>query len=155
MKYLCTNCNYIYDEAIWDEKENIIAWTLFEEFQYDFVCPNCWETKDYFMEVKEEILEAQDKNFLSPLEKIHVPKITLIDWKAIVEVWEQEHPMIEWHYIYSISLYDEYWDLIEEKLLNIWEKPKVIFDISSLDDFEIRSKCNLDGLWSSWLIKNS
>jgi desulfoferrodoxin (superoxide reductase-like protein) len=63
--------------------------------------------------------------------------------------------MVEWHYIYSISLFDEYWDLIEEKLLNIWEKPKAIFDVSYLDDFEIRTKCNLDWLWSSWLIKNN
>jgi hypothetical protein len=31
------------------------------------------------MEIKEEILTAQDKNILSPLEKIHVPKVTLID----------------------------------------------------------------------------
>jgi len=145
----------MYDEAVWDEKEGINPWTLFEEFDYDFVCPSCWESKDYFMEVKEEILQAQNKNNLTNLEKLHVPQVQIIDWKAIVKVWEIEHPMIEDHYIYSISLYDEYWDLVEEKLLNIWEKPEVIFDISDLDDFEVRAKCNLDWLWSSWIIKNN
>jgi len=153
MKYLCTNCNYIYDETIWDEKEWIAPWTLFSELDYDFFCPNCFEPKEAFMEVKEEILFAQNNNFLSPLEKIHVPQVKILDNKAFVKVGKIEHPMIESHFIYSISLYDEYWDLVEEKLLNIWEKPEVIFDISQIDDFEIRAKCNLDWLWSSWIIK--
>jgi len=155
MKFLCTNCNYIYDEAVWDLKEEIEAGTLFEELNYDFCCPNCFEEKEGFMEIKEEILYVQNKNFMSPLEKTHIPKINILETKAIVEIWEIEHIMVEWHFIYSISLYDEYGDLIEEKLLNIWEKPKIIFEIWDLDDFEIRVKCNVDWLWSSGIIKNS
>jgi hypothetical protein len=38
------------------------------------------------MEVKEEILYALDKNFLSPLEKTHIPVINIIENKAIVEI---------------------------------------------------------------------
>ena len=155
MKYLCTACNYIYDEAVWDPKEEIPAWTLFKEFPYDFSCPNCFEPKDSFMEIKEEILYVQNKNFMTPLEKTHIPKINIFDWKVFVDIWKVEHPMVEWHFIYSVSLYDEYWDLVEEKLLNIWDKPKVEFDISDIDDFEIRVKCNIDWLWSSWIIKNN
>jgi desulfoferrodoxin (superoxide reductase-like protein) len=96
-----------------------------------------------------------DKNFLSPLEKTHIPVINIIENKAIVEIWEISHPMIEWHSIYSISLYDEYWDLVEDKFLNPWENPKAIFEVWDLDDFEIRIKCNVDWLWSSGIVKNS
>jgi hypothetical protein len=38
------------------------------------------------MEVKEEILYALDKNFLSPLEKSHVPVVNIVENKAIVEI---------------------------------------------------------------------
>ena len=55
MRYLCVGCNYIYNEDLWDKTEAIKAWTKFEELWDNFVCPVCWEYKDMFQEIKEEI----------------------------------------------------------------------------------------------------
>gem|GEM_PF-3302081 len=71
------------------------------------------------MEIKEEILYAQNKNFMTPLEKNHIPEINISHQKVFVEIGKIKHPMVEGHSIYSVSLYDEYGDLIEEKFLSI------------------------------------
>ena len=154
MIYSCTWCRYIYDEAIWDEKENIKQWTLFNELEYDWICPICWEDKDNFMEVNEEILTVEDIDNMTELEATHLPVITIDLDSVLVEVWHVEHSMVEWHFISSVWLYDEYWDIVFEEFLDIWKKPEIVFDISDLDSFEIRVKCNVHWLWSSWLINN-
>jgi len=152
MIYSCTWCRYIYDEAIWDEKENIKQWTLFSELEYDWCCPICWEDKSNFMEVNEEILTVSDKDNMTELEANHFPIITIDLDSVLVEVWYIEHPMVEGHFISSVWLYDEYWDIVYEEFLDIWKKPEIVFDISDLDYFEIRVKCNVHWLWTSWLI---
>ena len=40
-------------------------------------------------------------------------------------------------------IYDEYGDLIEEKFLNHNLEAEIEFDISYIDDFEIRARCNI------------
>lgn len=154
MIYSCTWCRYIFDESIWDEKEWIWQWTLFDELDYDWCCPICWEDKDNFIEIKEEILTVDDLENMSELEATHLPKITVDLDNVLVEVWYIEHSMVEWHFISSVWLYDEYWDKVYEDFLDIWKKPEIVFDISDLDSFEIRVKCNTHWLWSSWLIDN-
>lgn len=154
MIYICTNCsNYTYDEAKWDKTEWISAWTMFDDIDNEFCCPSCYASKDYFLTIKEEILEPEDKNNLSYLEKVHVPKVEIIWEKCNIVVWFEEHPMIEEHYIYSIWIYDEYGDLIEEKLLTSEDLPEASFDISDFDEFSIQARCNQHGIWTTWIIK--
>lgn len=155
MIYSCWNCRYIYDESLWDEKEWISQWTLFSELWYDWICPICWWEQELFIEIKEEVLTADDIDNMTDLELSHMPKLTVDEWKLLVEIGYDEHPMVEWHYISVISLLDEYWDIVSEEFLDLWKKPEIIFDISDLDMYEVRVKCNSHWLWTSWLIENS
>ena len=62
--------------------------------------------------------------------------------------------MFEEHYIGSISLHDEDGDMIEEKTLSYDDDPVTKFDISDLDSFTIRVKCNQHGIWTSHDVEN-
>jgi desulfoferrodoxin (superoxide reductase-like protein) len=64
-----------------------------------------------------------------------------------VTIWNEIHPMWESHRITSISLYDEYEDLIEEKFMDYDEDPIVEFDFDDLGEYEIRCRCSLHWVW--------
>lgn len=139
MKYLCTNCAYVYDIALWDEEEGIEVWIILDK------CPVCQEY-DTFQWFEEEV-NYIDENNLYWLESEHNPEIEIKDDKIIVIVWEENHPMWETHRIASIGLYDEYWDLVEEKYLDIDSESIVEFDNYNFDEFEIRVKCSFHWVW--------
>jgi len=143
MKYICTNCNYIFDEFI-DEADDVI-----NKVDNDTMCPAC-EEYDTFQWIDEEVNYAQDIDNLELHELEHIPQIELIDKdNQIIKVfvWKMEHPMWIEHRLYSISLYDEYWDLVLEEFLAKEASPEAEFDISWLDDYEIRVKCSTHGVW--------
>ena len=52
MKYVCTVCGYIYDEAAGEPDSGIEAGTKWADVPEDFVCPLCGVGKDQF-EVEE------------------------------------------------------------------------------------------------------
>lgn len=52
MKYVCTVCGYIYDEAQGAPDNDIAAGTKWADVPEDFVCPLCGVGKDMF-EVQE------------------------------------------------------------------------------------------------------
>ncbi len=150
MRYLCTNCSYIYDEWTWDSEAWYEAWEGFYEMKDYFICPCCSETIDSFHEIKEEVNYIENIKNLSNLEKIHFPIIKENYWEIIVKI---NHPKEEDHCITSISLYDEYGDLVEEKFIKKWWKTEVNFIDYDLDEFEIRIRCNLHWVWSVGKIK--
>lgn len=153
MRYLCTNCNHIYDEALWDRQEWIIAWTRFEDLQDTFVCPVCAEGHDMFQEITEEVNHPMNANNLTSIEKEHTILYELHDGKISVLVWQSNpHPMVEDHFIASIALYDERGELIDEQFIGTTESPEAIFDTDYLTDFEIRVRCSVHGVWSSGLV---
>ncbi len=147
MRYLCTNCNYIYDESLWDKEENIESGTLFDDLGDYFECPVCGDSKDSFHEIKEEVNYITDENTYDLLELDHFIDIYKEDDLIEVRVWKDLHPSWDEHRITEITLYDEYGDIVETKFLGIWEEPDVQFDISDLDDFEVRVRCSLHGVW--------
>lgn len=49
MKYVCSLCGYVYDEAEGIPEEGIPAGTKFEDLPEDWVCPVCGATKDDFV----------------------------------------------------------------------------------------------------------
>ena len=157
MKYTCTECRYIYDEAFGDTAENIQAGKSLYDIWETFSCPGCWSSIDSFQEIQEEVLRAHSLDSLSMIESEHIPRIHFLENKpGMIEVlvWEPPHSMFEEHYIWSISLYDEDWDMIEEINLSYDDDPVAKFDVSDLDFFSVQAKCNQHGIWSSRDIKN-
>ncbi len=155
MRYLCTNCSYIYDEDLWDLEENIVAWTKFENLWDAYCCPVCSALPDIFHEIKQEINYLWDipMDVIEAEHFINIEKILWDDNNAQdiikVNVWKWDyHPSWLEHRITSMWLYDEYWDLVYEIFLWNEQTPELEFDISSLDDYEIRVRCSLHGVWS-------
>lgn len=153
MKYICATCRYTYDETLGDKWNEIEPYTYWWELWEYWTCPNCWSEKEFFHGIKEEILTPLNKDKMSNLEASHTPEINIKDDICSVNVWYISHPNWEWHYISSVSLYDEVWELLEEINLDIDDISDVEFDISYLDIFEIRAKCTIHGIWSSWIIE--
>lgn len=50
-RYVCNGCGYEYDPAIGDRENEISPETLFEALPEEWICPDCGEEKDSFIEV--------------------------------------------------------------------------------------------------------
>ena len=148
MRYLCTSCNYIFDESIWDKWEWIKPWIKLDNLWDYFVCPVCGDNRDSFQEIIEEINYITGEDTYDFMEIEHFIDIYREDDLIEVRVWKELHPSWEEHRITQISLYDEYGDIVEDKFLQAWEEPEIEFDISNLDDFEVRVRCSLHGVWA-------
>ncbi len=48
-KYICPNCNYMYDPEMGDPDSGIPACTSFADLPSDWVCPVCGAIKDIFV----------------------------------------------------------------------------------------------------------
>lgn len=48
MRYICSNCGYIYDPAEGDEVGGIGPGTAFEDLPDDWTCPICYQNKSMF-----------------------------------------------------------------------------------------------------------
>ena len=51
-KWICTQCDYIYDPALGDPDNDIEPGTAFEDLPDDWECPICGVGKDEFEKVK-------------------------------------------------------------------------------------------------------
>lgn len=147
MKYHCAECNYIYDENFWEKEFEILPYTSFWELDDSFYCPMCLNPKDNFVPLQEEIMTPFDINNLTIIEEVHFPKYEIFEDILNVEIIHEQE---EDHFIYKIAIFDENSELIEEKSTkNVKE---ISFDIEYLDSFEIRVYCNLEWIFSTWLI---
>ena len=48
MKYICSNCGYVYDPAKGDPDNGIAPGRTFNELPEDWTCPICYLAKDVF-----------------------------------------------------------------------------------------------------------
>ncbi len=48
MKYICTNCGYVYDPAVGDPSQGIPPGTGFDDLPDQWRCPICYVEKDLF-----------------------------------------------------------------------------------------------------------
>ncbi len=48
MKYICTVCNYVYDEELGEPENGIAPGTKWENVPDDYQCPLCGVGKEYF-----------------------------------------------------------------------------------------------------------
>jgi len=150
MRYLCTGCNYIYDEDRGEIDDNIKAWTKFENLWDSFVCPNCWELPEIFHEIKEEINYLWEIPFDAIEAEHFINTVISESWIITITVWKWAfHPVWAEHRITSIWIYDEYWDLVFDKFYEEDEDPILEFDVSDLDDFVVKARCSIHWVW--WL----
>ena len=149
MRYFCTNCNYTYDEGLGDKEEDIAIWTKIDDIKY---CPVCEEPHS-FHGIEEEVNYLDNEENMSLLELDHIPVIKIKDDSLEVNVWLNPHPMWDEHRITTISIYDEYEDLVFEEFLYPDMEPKANFDISDLDDFEVRVKCSIHWVWGKKIVR--
>lgn len=149
MRYLCTGCQYIYDEDRGEIDDNIRPWTKFDNLWDVFICPGCGELPEVFHEIKEEINYLWEIPF-DAIEAEHFINTEIWDdWNLTITIWKWAfHPVWAEHRITSIWIYDEYWDLVYEEFFKPWNPAYLEFDISDLDDFEIRTTCSLHGVFS-------
>jgi len=47
-KYVCTICGYVYDPAVGDVDNDVVAGTAFAAISDEWVCPLCGADKDAF-----------------------------------------------------------------------------------------------------------
>jgi rubredoxin len=52
-KWQCVACEYVYDEELGDEEENLPPGTRFEDIPDDWYCPDCGATKAMFIELED------------------------------------------------------------------------------------------------------
>ena len=48
MKYICSQCGYIYDPAEGDDMNSIAPGTDFDDLPAEWVCPMCYAGRDAF-----------------------------------------------------------------------------------------------------------
>ncbi len=145
MRYLCTNCNYIYDEWMGEKSDGITSGIRCDD---DFLCPGCEEC-GYFHEIEEEINIINESNQEEYLELEHIPVINILENNMLqVRVGRESHAMWPEHRISTIALHDEYGDLIREEFLEEDNEALAEFDVLDFDDVEIRVRCSLHGTWS-------
>lgn len=157
MRFLCTNCGHIYDEALWDPYEDIGPGTNIDLLiNEDIHCPACDESFEEFAPIEDEILYTEKQWQKNELEKEHIPYILYQDHhKLEVCVWEEMHVNTESDRITAIYLVDDEEHIVEEVFIMPDEEPICEFDISGIDTFELRASCSRHGLWSTWLIEIS
>lgn len=143
MKYLCVECNYIYDESLWDPSEWIEPWTKIEDF---IKCPVCDEY-DSFHHINEEVIYIDD-NTPDRIELEHDIHVNNDNNSVEVTIWNNQHPMTSDHRITWVWLYDEYSDLVDQKFLWVDDDSVVVFDNYDLDEFEVRVKCSQHKLFA-------
>ena len=52
-KYVCNVCGWIYDPAIGIPEDGIAPGTAFEDLPDDWVCPQCFVSKDEFSSLED------------------------------------------------------------------------------------------------------
>lgn len=155
MRFLCVNCGHIYDEALWEETDGIEPGTGIDEISEDIHCPSCDGSFDDYSVIEDEVIYADNMDKLSHIEREHMPRIIHLDEQKVeVCVWEEEemHPSGEDHRVTAIYLVDDEGHIVEEIFIMLDEDPVAEFDISWLDDFEIRASCSQHWLWGTGLI---
>lgn len=48
MRYICTNCAYVYDPEVGDPDNGVPPGTPFEDLPDGWICPVCYVGKDQF-----------------------------------------------------------------------------------------------------------
>lgn len=65
-RFICPNCEYVYDEATGDPREGWPAGTPFDSIDADWTCPDCGvrEQQD-FLPIEQFVHNDQDGNVIS------------------------------------------------------------------------------------------
>lgn len=143
MKYSCSECQYVYEESIWDEIDDIKPGTKIETFSS---CPHCW-AEDSFFQVEEEVVMV-DESSHEKIMRDHKIDIVHDNQKFEITIADNSYPMDENCRISSVALFDEYGYLVEEKILSIDDDSVVEFDDYDLEEGEVRIRSTK--YWLFW-----
>lgn len=150
LKYLCTNCRYIYNPYMWDEEQEIDAWTDFSLIHEDWFCPVCSWLKDDFIELVDQINIPWRIDELLPQEEQHTP-FYREEWdKLFVRIGTEDEQFVQddVHFVEYIWIYDEYWEEIDRRDFPDIEE-EIEFELPN-EDYEVRSSCTLHWVWE-WI----
>lgn len=65
-RYICPNCEYVYDETVGDPREGWPAGTVFGDIDPDWTCPDCAVREQVdFIPAEEFVHNDQDGNVIS------------------------------------------------------------------------------------------
>ncbi len=92
----------------------------------------------------EEMVLMEEKTADSTVEK-HVPLLSANGEGVKVVVGSTLHPMTEEHYIQWIEVVNGPW--VNRKYLKPGDAPEAEFFVPMSDKLEVRSYCNIHGLW--------
>ena len=148
MRYICTNCNFIYDDNIWIPEEGIAPQSFFIMGE-NFVCPSCFWEKDWMYELSEEIIYFENIDNLSELESLYYPNYVIDKDKKVLSISFSELDSHNWALISKVVLLDEYNDIID---ISSDCEDEISFDISTIDSFKILIHSQNHWLFSTWLI---
>ena len=148
-KYICTNCQAIYDPLFGDEENEIEVGTSFESIWESWVCPICFASKDFFFSLPEIVHDPISEDMMSDLEYSHIPRF--IEYREKIYVWigdEDGYSNNKEHQIIYVGIFDEDGEIIDiikinPTILQEW----FIFDFPLDESYEIRAACNIHGVW--------
>lgn len=144
-KFTCTACSYIYNPFIGEE--DIPPWTAFENLDESWICPQCGEEKDGFIETPVNIQELSHKGAITEQESSHIPFYTEQWEKIIIQIGTTDNPheIEENHFIEYVWLFETDGEIIELKLQP--EEGVIIFENPQINEYEVRLSCNIHGVW--------
>lgn len=151
LKYACTNCSYVYNPFIGDEQNP--EGTFFDTLDESWICPHCGEWKEYFQEIPENFQEISNLSHSTESEIKHIPFYTERANEVVVRIGtpENPHPRTENHFIEYVGLFETDGELIDIKIQP--DEDIITFENPGLDEYEVRSSCNLHGVWRGMKIQ--
>lgn len=150
-KYTCTTCSYVYNPFIGDEQTP--EGTFFESLDESWTCPHCGETKESFQEIPENFQEISNLSQALASEIKHIPFYTERADTVVVRIGTPDypHPREDNHFIEYVGLFEADGELIDMKIRP--EDDIITFENPGLDEYEVRSSCNLHGVWRGMKIQ--
>lgn len=144
-KFTCTTCSYIYNPFIGEE--DIQAGTPFEDLDEYWVCPQCGEEKECFIETPINIQEISRLGAITEQESSHIPFYKEQGNTVTVQIGtiDNPHEIEENHFIEYVGLFETDGEIIELRLQP--EEDILIFENPWFDEYEVRLSCNIHGVW--------
>lgn len=144
-KFTCTCCFYIYNPFIWEE--NIPPGIPFNDLEESWICPQCGEEKENFIESLINIQEVSQFWKITDQESSHIPFYKEKENKIIIQIGTTNNPheIEENHFIEYVGLFEIDGEIIDIKIQP--EENIVVFDNPLLDEYEVRLSCNIHGVW--------
>lgn len=115
-KFTCTACSYIYNPFIGEE--DISPGTPLENLDESWICPQCGEEKEGFIETPINIQELSRSGSITEQESSHIPFYKEQGDTILVQIGtvDNPHEIEENHFIEYVGLFETDGEIIELRL---------------------------------------